>query len=98
LVAGGEKPRSPVVGDPQYDLGWTQDGVVFIAEVKSVSATNEERQLRLGLGQVLRYRHLLGVDDVRAVIVVSQQPYDESWKARVRRSGFHWSGRGCSTR
>ena len=49
--------RSPVGQEPQYDLSWETPDATMVAEVKSLTARNEERQLRLGLGQVLRYRH-----------------------------------------
>lgn len=54
-----------------------------MAEVKSFSPTNEEKQLRLAVGQVLRYAHLLGAKgrDVRMVIVVERRPSDDSWQA-----------------
>jgi len=53
-----------------------------VAEVKSITAENEEQQLRLGLGQVLRYRQrlaALGHDRVVAVLVPERQPRDPSW-------------------
>ncbi len=78
----GIEPLSPETGDPQFDLAWIQDDVAFITEVKSLTAANEERQLRLGLGQVLSYIHLLDwshVDDVRAVVAVERQPTAEYW-------------------
>ncbi|MGW5555601.1 hypothetical protein ACWER9_00065 [Micromonospora sp. NPDC003944] len=61
--------------DVPVDLAWRDaDGRQFIAEVKSVVGGNEVEQLRLGLGQVLEYRHLLarrGVD-ATPVLVVSK--------------------------
>jgi hypothetical protein len=54
-----------------------------VAEVKSITADNEEAQLRLGLGQVLRYRRrlsALGHDRVVAVLVPERQPCDPSWR------------------
>ena len=52
-----------------------------MAEVKSTTQSNEEKQLRLGLGQVLRYRQLLagGSVDVRAVLAVKKTPSDPGW-------------------
>jgi hypothetical protein len=79
--ARGCEPRSPT-REPYYDVSWTEDdGTRIVAEIKSVKATNSERQLRLGLGQVLRYRHLLesAGDDVRAVLVLSGPPHDPRW-------------------
>jgi hypothetical protein len=51
--------RTPRPDEPQYDLAWLAGDTLYVAEVKSLTAANEERQLRLGLGQVLRYTHLL---------------------------------------
>jgi hypothetical protein len=51
-----------------------------VAEVKSLTDANEEKQLRLGLGQVLRYRNLMrsgGV--VRAVLALERKPTNDSW-------------------
>jgi hypothetical protein len=51
-----------------------------VAEVKSLTDANEEKQLRLRLGQVLRYRNLMrsgGV--VRAVLALERKPTDDSW-------------------
>ena len=60
LVAAGLRPRSPAPDEPQYDLAFTgPDGVFTVVEVKSCTAENQEIQLRLGLGQVLRYAHQL---------------------------------------
>jgi hypothetical protein len=73
--------RSPVGQEPQYDLSWETPDAIMVAEVKSLTARNEERQLRLGLGQVLRYRHLLSAagTNVRPVLAVERKPRDHSW-------------------
>jgi hypothetical protein len=76
----GSEPRSPRAGEPNFDLLWESDGKVFVAEIKSLTKRNEEKQLRLGLGQVLRYRHVLQNDrDVTAVLVGERRPTDEGW-------------------
>lgn len=80
----GIEPRSPLAGEPQVDLAWSHDERLWIAEVKSTTDSNEEAQLRLGLGQVLRYRHTLasGSDrDVVAVLVPEREPKDPQWRA-----------------
>ena len=78
----GFMPSSPSPEDPNYDLAWrTADGWC-VAEVKSLSASNEEKQLRLGLGQVLRYRDMLRRRQslpVRAVLMVEREPTDSTW-------------------
>jgi hypothetical protein len=42
-----------------FDLAWQIGRTLFVAQVKSLTLRNEEKQLRLGLGQVLRYADLL---------------------------------------
>ena len=87
LSNAGIEPRRGLPPGPNFDLAWQKDGTVFVAEVKSITAENEEHQLRLGLGQVLRYRQrlsALGHDRVVAVLVPERQPRDPSWRARLR--------------
>jgi hypothetical protein len=79
----GREPLSPI-GEPNYDLAWEEpDGSVVVVEVKSIRWTNAERQLRLGLGQVLRYRSLLEADGhkVKSVLALSGPPHDPRWIA-----------------
>ena len=77
----GFVPRSPDPGEPPFDLAWEENGSVVVVEVKSVTNTNEERQLRLGLGQVLRYAYQLRSRNVpvRAVLAIERPPHDPSW-------------------
>jgi hypothetical protein len=80
----GIEPLAPAVGDPNFDLAWEHAGTIYVAEVKSTTDRNEERQLRLGLGQVLRYRSMLAARlgrAVRAVLVPERTPSDASWQA-----------------
>jgi hypothetical protein len=58
-------------------------GRFCVAEVKSMNGTNDEKQLRLAVGQVLRYAHLLRSKGkpVRAFIAVESRPADDSWTA-----------------
>lgn len=46
-----------------------------------MSETNQEKQLRLAVGQVLRYAYLLsaGSRPVRSFIAVELEPRDQSW-------------------
>jgi hypothetical protein len=77
----GLTPRSPD-GEPSFDIGWEEpDGRLVVVEVKSVIDSNAERQMRLGLGQVLRYRNVLASDegDVAAVLALSAPPRDPRW-------------------
>lgn len=83
LSDAGIDPRSPLPGEPNFDLAWQNGETIFVAEVKSITDDNEEEQLRLGLGQVLRYRQrlaTLGYRHVVAVLVPERQPRDPSWE------------------
>jgi hypothetical protein len=83
LRQAGIEPRSRLPREPNFDIAWVTQGTVFVAEIKSITDDNEEEQLRLGLGQVLRYRHRLqglGHDHVVAVLVPERTPRDASWK------------------
>ncbi len=79
LIQVGLEPLSPSSRDPDWDIAWRRDGTLYIAEVKSLTASNEERQLRLGLGQVLRYRQRASDPRPVAVLVTERRPTDESW-------------------
>jgi hypothetical protein len=80
LISKGVVPRSPKSDEPNFDLGWNRQGIIWVAEVKSLTKTNEEKQLRLGLGQLLRYRQILrGRGPVQAVLVTERQPTDQTW-------------------
>ncbi len=83
LRNAGIEPRRGLPSGPNFDLAWQKNGIIFVAEVKSITDDNEEHQLRLGLGQVLRYRQrlaALGHDRVVAVLVPERQPRDPSWR------------------
>jgi hypothetical protein len=81
VSALGISPRSPALGEPNFDLSFERHGCVYVAEVKSLTRSNEEKQLRLGLGQVLRYAHLLRhtYGDVRPLLMLEREPSDPSW-------------------
>lgn len=84
IAANGATPLSPVPGGPNYDLAWQSGEEFWVAEVKSCTALNQENQLRLGLGQVLRYRSILSTTlgrPVRAMLVVEVKPRDPAWLA-----------------
>lgn len=82
LAAEGVRAGAGLHGVP-VDLAWRDaDGRQFIAEVKSVVGDHEVEQLRLGLGQVLEYRHRLAARGIVAtpVLVVSNCA-DPAWPA-----------------
>jgi hypothetical protein len=85
----GHEPRRPKPDEPQFDLAWEDGNTTWVAEVKSVTPQNEERQLRTALGQVLRYRQLLEADGrtVRAMIATEVEPSDASWADLCSREG-----------
>lgn len=90
LVEVGFHPRSPGPGEPEFDIAWEDGDSICVAEVKSLSETNEEKQLRLAVGQVLRYSHLLssGRRSVRRFIAVEREPSDASWRAFTAELGI----------
>lgn len=55
LIDAGIAPMSPNAREPRFDIAWTRDDCVFVAEVKSLTHENEVRQIRYGIGQVLDY-------------------------------------------
>ncbi len=83
-AAEGWSARSYGRGDPVFDLLLEAPGanVRVVVEVKSTTSANEEKQLRLALGQVLRYRQLMTADSVRvgAWVAIERPPRDGSWR------------------
>jgi hypothetical protein len=77
----GIQPLGPAPSDPPFDLAWWKGGVLYVAEVKSLTRANEHHQLRLGLGQLLYYCHLLHVraEHVMPVLAPELQPRDPEW-------------------
>jgi hypothetical protein len=77
----GYEPRWPKPSEPQYDVASEDGNAIWVAEVKSLTPANEERQLRLALCQVLRYRQLLdgGTKPVRTIIATEIPPVDDQW-------------------
>jgi hypothetical protein len=93
----GMEPRSPGPADVNFDLAWkAADGTVYVAEVKSTTLNNEEKQLRLGLGQVLRYRQLLSAagGQVCGVLAIEEAPSDPRWLDLCKQVGVAlvWPG------
>lgn len=88
VASAGMLPRSPSPIEPNFDLAWSDASTIWVAEVKSLTAKNEEKQLRLGLGQVLRYAHLLArlhSVTVCPVLVAERQPTSDDWTELCRR-------------
>jgi hypothetical protein len=81
LRAHGIEPLSPSPGDPDFDVGWRLGEAWFVCEVKSLTAANEATQVRLGIAQLLEYRHVLARRHpaVRAVLILERQPDMARW-------------------
>jgi hypothetical protein len=82
LSAAGTEAWSPRSAEPDHDLAWHRSGVTYVAEVKSLpSAGTEDRQMRLGIGQVLDYQALMSrlYATVHAVLVVEREPANGRW-------------------
>jgi hypothetical protein len=85
----GAGARSPCADDPPFDLARRDRADLHVAEVKSTTAMNEERQMRLGLGQLLRYRHALsaGGTTVHATLYAERRPADPQWSVLCQSLG-----------
>lgn len=81
LAEHGIAARRPKPAEPDFDLAWSHGGWWYVTEVKSLTGTNETKQLRLGLGQVLDYqdRLLTRHSRVRAILAVEHRPTDDRW-------------------
>ncbi|MFV2018163.1 hypothetical protein [Micromonospora sp. LOL_023] len=88
LAASGTPVGTGLAGVP-VDLAWRDaDGRQYIAEAKSLVGASPEDQLRLGLGQVLDYRHrlaLLGL--VVTPILLTSAPVDGVWRDICQENG-----------
>lgn len=74
-------PLSPSPAGPDFDVAWLDaTDTLVIVEVKSVTDSNEIRQLRMGLGQVLDYRSMLDGCKVKPVLYVERRPRDPRWE------------------
>ena len=71
----------PATRRPLFDAGWRASSVNWIAEVKSITASSETQQMRLGLGQLLEYRARIAAHTgkPKAALVLSKEPSDPAW-------------------
>lgn len=85
----GHMVLRPGTLDVEFDVAWRGDGLVAVAEIKSLTPANETRQLRLGLGQILHYRHVISETEphVDAVLFVEYEPTDAAWAALCKQVG-----------
>lgn len=83
--------------DPSFDVAWEEGGVLYVAEVKSITDANEQHQLRLGLGQVLWYRHVLSAEGrpVVGLLVPEREPTTGDWESLCASLGVRltWPGK-----
>ena len=79
LRAAGVAPGSPLPGGINFDMAWRRGKSTYVAEVKSLTDENEEKQLSLGLGQVLRFAHRIGGREAIPVLMVERAPFDPAW-------------------
>ena len=93
VLARGWQPLSPGASDPQFDVAWIAGRKAWITEVKSLTDSNEERQLRLGLGQVLSYAYLVdwGMEANHPVLAVEREPSEPYWPEFCRSHGVSLS-------
>jgi hypothetical protein len=71
----GIEPRSPGSWQPRFDLAFEHEGRGYVTEVKS-GAPVSAQQVRLGVGQILEYSHLMqdGEHRVRPVLLLEGEP------------------------
>jgi hypothetical protein len=84
----GLEPLSPGAGDPKFDVAWRDSGgSLVVVEVKSATPTNLENQLRIGLGQVLRYGESLLArgERTRLALVTELAAVDPIWDSLLSR-------------
>lgn len=88
-TSAGFSAWRPTPAGPTFDVALSRsEGHVFVVEVKSATRANLEFQLRIGLGQVLRYAHQLRSDayTVLPVIAIELRP-DDSWVSLLQNLG-----------
>lgn len=83
LVGRNIEPRRPRPSEPQFDMGFEFGGAICIVEAKSLTDSNFENQLRLGIGQLAGYRYHVQrsfpTTPVRAFLLVEIEPPDGDW-------------------
>jgi len=77
---------------PQFDAGWATGKEIFVAEVKSLTGTGQDQQIRLGIGQVLDYAHqlrsALSGRSIQPVLVLEKKPADNRWGSLAKAVGI----------
>jgi hypothetical protein len=82
-------PLSPTGQGVLFDLAFSlRAGRTVVVEVKSATEANIEMQLRIGLGQVLRYTHQLSArGSVIPLLAIERALPDEDWGDLLRELG-----------
>jgi hypothetical protein len=90
LAAGYGLEPLRVDRGPDVDLAWADREDRTVVEVKTITARNETRQLRLGLGQLLDYHDQLTRvgDDARLILAVDRKPSNDRWPSLLNRLGI----------
>jgi hypothetical protein len=96
------EPLSPAVPhDPEFDIAWRNDGTLYVCEVKPITPANRDRQLRLGLGQVLHYAKQLEArgETVRPLVLTptSDERGSDVWMRVLDTVGVAWVSRSLIT-
>jgi hypothetical protein len=89
IQRAGREPLAPSGSEPRFDIGFYahNEETLVVIEVKSLSDDSAIHQLRLGLGQVLHYAHVLSaVGPVRPALAVPVEPPAE-WAGVCERAG-----------
>ena len=70
------------MSDPFYDMAWSDESNIWLAEIKSLTEENETHQIRLGLAQLLEYKHKLNLLHKKRIspwLVVEDEPKNPMW-------------------
>jgi hypothetical protein len=87
----GIEPLSPTRDEPEFDIAWKTGETFYVCEIKSITALNEERQLRMAIGQVIRYRQKLaacGHEPIATVVATERRPSESSWQDLCENEGI----------
>lgn len=94
LKKQGVTACGPARRAPKFDIGWSSGTSVFVGEVKSLTSTNQDQQIRLGLGQVLDYTYQMDAahtvrrrNKVKPVLILEQAPAHPRWFDLTRSVG-----------
>jgi hypothetical protein len=89
LVNRGLGCRSPAGAEPQYDLAFDHQSRVWVVELKTLGEAHHAQQFRLGLGQLLEYRHRMSelLDEEVGAALLMESLADERWAAIADSAG-----------